>query len=68
MDVPDSEMNINEVARLVGIWVNEVEESGEGDEDEENVGIMHEAWDDVNEGELSMKEIKSQGGRRLGIW
>ena len=23
MEVPDAEMNINEVARLVGIWVNE---------------------------------------------
>ena len=49
MEVPDSEMNINEVARLVGIWINEVEEAGEGDEDEENMG-MQEAWDDVNGG------------------
>ena len=68
MEVPDAEMNINEVARLVGIWVDEVEESGEGDEDEENIGIMQEAWDDVNGGELSMREVKRARGRRLGIW
>ena len=56
--VPDAEMSIDEVARLVGIWVNEVEQSGEGNADEENMGIMQEAWDDVNGGELPMKEIK----------
>ena len=66
MEVPDSEMNINEVARLVGIWVNEVEESGEGDEDEENMGIMHKAWDDVNGGELPMGEVKKARGEEIG--
>ena len=65
MEVPDSEMNINEVARLVSIWVNEIEESGEGDEDEENMGIMQEAWDDVNGGTAYERSKKGQGG---GDW
>ena len=69
MEMPDEEMNISQVSRLVGIWVNEVEQAGEGDEDEENMGIMMEAWDDVNGGELPMGEVKKrQGVRRLGIW
>ncbi len=54
MEVPDEEMNISQVTRLVGIWVNEVEGAGEGEEDEENMRIMQEAWDDVKGGELPM--------------
>ena len=65
-EVPDSEMNINEVARLVGIWVNEAEESGEGNEDEEYMGIMQEAWDDVNGGELRLGEVKKARGEEIG--
>ncbi len=74
MQVPDAEMSIDEVARLVGIWVNEVEQSGEGNEDEENMGIMQEAWDDVNGGELPMSEVKKARGEEIeymvnrGIW
>ena len=65
MEVPDSEMNISEVARLVIIWVNDIEESGNGDEDEENMGIMQEAWDDVNGGELPMREVKKTRGEEI---
>jgi len=74
MEVPDEEMNISQVSRLVGIWVNEVEQAGEGDEDEENMGIMMEAWDDVNGGELPMGEVKKARGEEIeymvnrGIW
>ena len=50
MEVPDEEMSISQVSRLVGIWVNEVEAAGKGGEDEENMRIMQEAWDDVNGG------------------
>ena len=58
MEMPDEEMNISQVSRLVGIWVNEVE-AGEGEEDAENMRIMQEAWDDVNGGrELLMREVK----------
>ena len=42
--------NINEVSRLVNIWVNEIGGAGEGEEDEENMQLMQEAWDDVNGG------------------
>ena len=64
MQVPDAEMSIDEVARLVGIWVNEVEQSGEGNEDEENMGIMQEAWDDVNGGGIAYE--RSKKGKRGG--
>ena len=66
MEVPDAEMNINEVSRLVGIWVNEVGEAGEGEEDEENMKLMQEAWDDVNGGELPMGEVKKARGEEIG--
>ena len=66
MEVPDEEMNISQVTRLVGIWVNEVEGAGEGEEDEENMRIMQEAWDDVNGGELPMGEVKKARGEEIG--
>ena len=64
MEVPDEEMNIRQVSRLVGIWVHEVEQAGEGDEDEENMGIMMEAWDDVNGGGTAYG--RSEKGKRGG--
>ena len=66
MEMPDEEMNISQVSRLVGIWVNEVEAAGEGEEDEENMRIMQEAWDDVNGGELPMGEVKKARGEEIG--
>ena len=68
MEVPDDEMNIKEVSRLVGIRVAEVGGAGEGEEDEENKQLMHEARDDVNGGNCLWEELKRQGGKRLGIW
>ena len=66
MEMPDEEMNISQVSRLVGIWANEVEAAGEGGEDEENMRIMQEAWDDVNGGELPMGEVKAARGEEIG--
>ena len=50
----EDKMSVDEVSRLIEVWVNEVGDAGEGEEDEENMQIMQEAWDDVNGGELPM--------------
>ena len=68
MEMPDEEMNISQVSRLVGIWVNGVEAAGEGGVDDENMRIMQEAWDDGNGGNCLWEKAKRQGVRRLGIW
>ena len=38
----------------------------EGEEDEESMQIMQEAWDDVNGGELPMGEVKAARGEEIG--
>ena len=43
---------------------NEVGNAGEGEEEEKNMQIMQEAWDDVNGGELPTGKLKLQGGKR----
>ena len=46
----EDKMSVDEVSRLVEVWVNEVGDAGEGGEDEKNMEIMQEVWDDVNGG------------------
>ena len=60
----EDNMSVDEFSRLVEVWVNEVWHAGEGGEDEENMQIMEEAWDDVHGGELPIWEVKLQGGKR----
>ena len=56
---PGEEMSVDEVSRLVEAWANEVKDAGEVEEDEEGMGMMQEAWDDVPGGELPIKEVKA---------
>ena len=40
----------------------------EGEEDEESMQIMQEAWDDVNGGNYLREKLRPRGGKKLGIW
>ncbi len=51
VEVPGEEMCVDEVSRLVEVWVHEVQEAGEVEEDEEGMQILQEVWDDVHGGE-----------------
>ena len=46
-------MSLDEVSRLIEAWVNEVSNAGEGEEEEEHIQIMQEAWDDVHGGGIT---------------
>ena len=59
VESPEVEMSIDEVSRLIEVWVNEVSNAGEGEEYEENMQIMQEAWDDVHGGELPIEDVKA---------
>ena len=54
----EDKMSVDEVSRLIEVWVNEVGNTGEGEEDEESMQILQEAWDDVDGGELPMGEVR----------
>ena len=62
----EDKMSVDEVSRLVEVWVNELGEAGEGKEEKKNMQIMQEAWDDVNGGELPMREVKAARGEKVG--
>ena len=59
-------MSADEVSRLIEVWVHEVGNAGEGEEDEKSMQIMQEAWDDVNAGELPIGEVKAARGEEIG--
>ena len=64
---PEVEMSIDEVSRLVDVWVNDVKEASEVEEDEEGMSIMQEAWDDVHWGGITHRggEGSQEGGDQL---
>ena len=37
----EDQMSVDEVSRLIEVWVNEVRNSGEGEEDEESMRADH---------------------------
>ena len=43
---------MDEVSRLVEVWVNEVWDAGGWEEDEKHMQIVQEVWDDVHGAEL----------------
>ena len=59
-------MLVDEASRLIEVWVNEVWDAGEGEEDEENMQIMQEAWDDVHGGELPIGKVKAAREEEVG--
>ena len=62
----EDKMSVDKVSRLVEAWVNEVANAGEGGEEEENIQIMQEAWDDVHGGALPIGEVKVARGEEVG--
>ena len=60
-------MSVDEVSRLIEVWVNEVGNPGEGEEAEESMQIMQEAWDDVNGRNYLWEKLRPRGGKKLGI-
>ncbi len=62
----EDKMSVDEVSRLIEVWVNEFSNAGEGGEYEENMQIMQEAWDDVHGGELHIGEVEVARGEEVG--
>ena len=50
VEVLGEKMSVDEVSRLVEVWVNEVKDAGEVEEDEEGMHSLQEAWGDVHGG------------------
>ena len=64
----EDEMSVDEVSRLVGVWVNEVGKAGEGEEEEKicrsckKLGMMPMG------GNYLWEKLRPRGGKKLGIW
>jgi len=44
----EDKMSVDEVSRLIEVWVNEVGDAGEGEEDKKIMRIIPEAWDEIH--------------------
>ena len=54
----EDEMSVDEISRLVEVWVNEVGDAGEVEVEKQNMQITQEAWDDVNGGNHPREKLK----------
>ncbi len=70
----EGKMSVDELPRSIEVWVNEVGDAGEEEEDEKNMQIMQEAGDDVHGGDLPIKDVKAARKEEIefmekrGIW